>query len=315
MPMSEIQHAAANPLVMAIASVLVGLALALVIYAVGSWIRATPVLAGATMGDPHRRSRRPGPQETSFFHDLAIGSMPVLLPLADRLPIGGLRRTLSARYARAGWPGGLEDDELFAMSLLIGIGLCLPAIVLLAAIFPLFAPAGVLAIPAGPALVSANLSSRGTKREQQIARIMPYALDLLVLTIRAGASLLQAMERVATDYADHPLGVEFKATLTDIELGMTSHQAFSNLGRRVPIPVVLALADEIKLAEELGRPVVETLEHLAEQARTRRVQHAVDVAGEAAVKVMVPGLLILMACLVVLFAPFIVKALYGGYAS
>ena len=315
MPTSEIQHAAANPLILATASVLLGFALALVIYVVGTWIRATPVIAGATTGDPHRRSRRPSTQEASFLFDLAMGSLPVLLPLADRLPFDGLRQALAERYARAGWPGGLEDDELFGISLLIGIALCLPAIVLLGAIFPLLAPAGVLVIPAGPALVSANLSGRGAKREQQIARIMPYALDLLVLTIRAGASLLQAMERVAADYADHPVGVEFKGTLTDIELGMTSHQAFSNLGRRVPIPVVRALADEIKLAEELGRPVVETLEHLAEQARTRRVQHAVDVAGQAKVKVLIPGMLILMACLVVLFSPFIVKAIYGGYAS
>ena len=60
---------------------------------------------------------------------------------------------------------------------------------LLATIDPLLAPLGLVVAVAGPGLLSASYGSQAKRRELAIKRVMPFVLDLLVLTMRAGASL------------------------------------------------------------------------------------------------------------------------------
>jgi pilus assembly protein TadC len=81
------------------------------------------------------------------------------------------------------------------------------------------------------------------------------------------------------------------------------------------VSVVRTFVDDVIQSEELGRPIADTLERLADRVRVRRVQEAVDTAGKAKVMVLVPGMLVLMATLLVLFAPFIVRWYYGGYTG
>lgn len=242
----------------------------------------------------------------------ALGPLMHVLPfLADYTQrirgIDEIRADLSKNYARAGWPGGLTDEELLALSLLIGAGLALILAALFALYSPWVAPLGIIGLLLGPSLVSAKMKGQGKARDNSIIRAMPFVLDLLVLSLRAGTSLSVAMEIVARDYAGHPVGEEFRATLKDIEMGTTAKQAFLNLAARVPSIVVRTFVDEVIQSEELGRPIADTLERLSDRVRVNRVQDATEVAGKAKVLVLVPGMLVLLATLVVLFTPWIVK--------
>ena len=76
--------------------------------------------------------------------------------------------------------------------------------------------------------------------------------------------------------------------------------------------MVTTFVDDLLQSEELGRPIADTLESLADRVRTIRTQDAIDTAGKAKVMVLVPGTLILLACMIMLFAPFIVKFYYQG---
>jgi tight adherence protein C len=202
-----------------------------------------------------------------------------------------------------------------AVSLMVGCVIALPLVLALAVLEPLLAPLGIIGVVAGPGLVSSSLDRRGAWREREITKAMPFVLDLLVLTMRAGASLQQAIERVALDYAGHPVGVEFQAVLTDLDMGVTTAEGFQNLAERVPIPAVKTFVDDLTGAEELGRPVAEIFERQANRARERRVQEALETAGQAKVTVLVPGMLVFMASLMLLFAPFVVRYYYGGYTA
>ena len=73
--------------------------------------------------------------------------------------------------------------------------------------------------------------------------------------------------------------------------------------------------DDLIQSEELGRPVSESLERLAERVRTQRVQEATETAGRAKVLVLIPITLVFVAVLLLLFAPFIVRYFYGGYVA
>jgi tight adherence protein C len=164
----------------------------------------------------------------------------------------------------------------------------------------------------GQSLVSSNLSSIATERVKSISRNMPYVLDLLTLTMRAGASMPIAIERVGVDFHGTAIGTEFRAILTDLEMGVTLRQAYENLAQRAPVPVVRQFVDDVVQSEELGRPIAETLERLADRVRVRRVQEATETAGKAKVMVLVPGMLVFAATLLLLFAPFIVRYYYEG---
>lgn len=260
------------------------------------------------ISESQRRMRRTRSEKASGLFGLVLPVLPAIAAMTRNLPgIHVLRNDLTKNYARAGWPGGLTDDELVAISLLVGFVLCFPLGALFALFDPYLAPLGVLGLLMGPGLVSTKLLGQGKVRDNAIIRVMPFVLDLLVLSLRAGASLSVAMGIVAKDYKGHPLGEEFGATLKDIEMGTTLKTAFENLAQRVPSRVVRTFVDEVIQSEELGRPIAGTLERLSDRVRVTRVQDATNVAGKAKVMVLVPGLLVLLATLIVLFAPWVVK--------
>lgn len=295
------------------AALFAGLCVTLLVFGVAGAFQTAGQPMSAMISDAQRRMKREKLQQDSTLMGFAMTITAVILPLVRQLPLDSTRETLSQRYARAGWPGGLSDEEVLALSLLLGLVLAIPLCLFIAVINPIAAPVGLVAILAGPGLVSSTLNSKGVERELSISRNFPFALDLLVLTMRAGASLQIAIERVATDYASQPIGEEFRSIMTDIELGVTTREAFQNFVQRVPLPVVRTFVDDLIQAEELGRPLADTLERLSDQVRVRRVQDAVDTAGKAKVMVLVPGMLVFVATLILLFSPFIVRFYYGGY--
>ena len=294
------------------ACLLFGVSFALLVHALGARMRAR-MQAGVRGPDRQRAHARTAARPGLLA--LARPLMPAFAALGEMLGLRSVRSTLVGSYARAGWPGGLEDDEVLALGLMLGLLCALPVVAVIAVVEPLAAPLGLLTMAAGPGLLSQALGSRSARRELAITRTMPFVLDLLVLSMRAGASLQQAIERVTLDHARHPIGAEFRAILADLEMGVTTAEAFQNMAERVPIPAVKTFVDDLLGAEELGRPLADIFERQALQARVRRVQEAMDTAGRAKVMVLVPGMLVFLAALLLLFAPFIVRFVYGGYST
>jgi len=298
-----------SDIILIAASVLAGVAVFAVSFAVAKELKNRG-LAGEIARDAAARKGRPRHSNQGLLV-LAGPFLPVSTALGRILGMDSLRATLAERYARAGYPGGLDDDELIGLGLLLGIPLALPVAVILSAVNPLLTPLCVIMLITGPGLLSSIYNSQGKKRELAISRTMPFTLDLLVLTMRAGASLQQAMERVAQDYSDHPIGAEFSAALADLATGSAIREAFENMQQRVPIPAIRAFADDLIQGDELGRPLAEVFERQADQARIQRVQDATDTAGKAKVLVLIPGMLVFIAVLIMLFAPFFVRWYYG----
>ena len=119
------------------ASLLAGLAAGLTSYVGLATLRRQGPPAGRALADKHRRDRRKRAAESSPLFGLALRLLPPFLALTHAVGFRSLRATLEERYARAGWPGGLEDDELVALSLLLGLFLALPVVGLLALNQPL----------------------------------------------------------------------------------------------------------------------------------------------------------------------------------
>lgn len=297
-----------NPLLLGLTLAALGMCVALTLFLLLRNVPEQLAPVAAMISESQRKIRRERGAKASGLFGAILPFLPVIAHYLGRIrALDSLRADLSKNYARAGWPGGLTDEELLALSFVLGIPLGVLIGFLAALYSPYLAPAGVLGVFLGPGLVSTKLLGQGKARDNAIIRVMPFVMDLLVLSLRAGASLTVAMEIVAKDYAGHPLGIEFSATLKDIEMGSTMKNAFENLAQRVPSRVVRTFVDEVIQSEELGRPIAGTLERLSDAIRVTRVQDANEMAGKAKVMVLVPGLLVLFATLIILFTPWVVK--------
>jgi tight adherence protein C len=231
----------------------------------------------------------------------------------NSLGLEPLRQYIHDPYVRAGYPGGLDDDEVVAAgALLSGVFTLAIGFVVVTLLGPALAWLALLGLPLGMVALVAHLKSRGDERETEIMRALPYALDLLVLMLRSGTSLRIALARVIDDYRRHPLGIELGQVLAEIDVGSPRAEAFRKMAERLKIPDITSLVDAIVQSEELGWPLADTLERLADRINAERVLRAQAAAGAAGVYVMLPSTLVLLSAILLLFAPFIVLYLVTG---
>ena len=239
-----------------------------------------------------------------------------LLPLAQAvgqaMPLQSLRRALALRYQQAGWPHNWTDEQLVGLAVMLGVPLAAAATLALLPVKPVLAPLGLLALAGGAGIFHSWLGDVITRRRLEISHAVPFVMDLMAVSLRAGASMQITMEQIASDYAAHPVGEEFAAVLADIRSGVTFTDALGHLRTRVPVREVQVFADDVIQSERMGRPIADTLEHCAARFKTVRIQAAREFAGKAKVAILIPGVLILFASLIVLFAPFALRFLKGG---
>ena len=93
-------------------------------------------------------------------------------------------------------------------------------------------------------------------------------LTLMANGLRAGYSLLQAMEAVGREMPP-PLSIEFRRVVREIGLGVDHDRAFNNLMRRVPSDDLDLVVTAIAVQQEIGGNLSEILETIGEVIRER----------------------------------------------
>lgn len=267
-----------------------------------------PVDDGAAYRPPILEARRQQAIEDSAVFRLLWESLPSVTPIVRQLPLQRLGAALDRAHRAAGAPLGLVDDELVACGLIAG-GLlsALSVFALLAVGAGPAAVAGLIMLPIGPLALWWSHRRTAHDRQLEIWRTLPYAYDLIAMTLRSGAPFLHALRRVSTDYADNLIGQSFGHTVTELEMGVARRQAFERLAQRIGLPEFDHFVDTILRAEELGRPLADTVEHLSVRLRTHRMQSVSKKAGVASVIVFLPAAMILVANMIVLLGPFVLR--------
>ena len=109
-----------------------------------------------------------------------------------------------------------------------------------------------------------------TRRIERIEQQLPDALQMLAGTARAGLSLPAAIRQVSTELAP-PLQQELLLVQHEQRLGVSLDDALENLARRIPAQPVKLMVSAMRIANETGGGLAETLERTA---TTLRSQHA-----------------------------------------
>jgi len=109
---------------------------------------------------------------------------------------------------------------------------------------------------------------RQNRRVIQFENQLVDVLNLIINSLRAGFSLLQAMDAVAKEMPP-PAGEEFRRVVQEIQLGIPMEDALDNLLRRLPSEDLDLVITAMKINREIGGPLTELLETVVDTIRER----------------------------------------------
>ena len=158
----------------------------------------------------------------------------------------------------------------------------------------------------GYIIPSMLLSSKIRRRQEEIIKALPDALDLLVICVEAGLGFDMAMGKVYEKW-DNDLAVAFGRVLREIQLGKVRREALRDMARRMDVPDVTAFVAAIIQADQLGVSMSKILRVQSDQMRTKRRQRAQEKAHQAPVKMMIPMVFLIFPSLwIVLLGPSLI---------
>ncbi|MBS3733907.1 MAG: type II secretion system F family protein [Phycisphaerae bacterium] len=252
-------------------------------------------------------------RRTAFEHPYLRPFMMVLLSLSHRLAVPRLKDWLRRTLVTEGNRQYYTPEEYLAVTMATGLAAGGGFVLIVLIIYgQLSIPVLILGVVAGVGLALFQLRSRSRKRLREISKRVPYSLDLIALAMGAGATFTEAMETVVHEDPDDPFNAELGTVLAEMELGATRRQALQNLSARLPIEALQNIVASVIQAEQLGTPLGDVMHDEASLLRDQRSAEAENKAAGASVKVLFPTLLIMMACLLAVLGPMILKIVRGG---
>jgi tight adherence protein C len=125
------------------------------------------------------------------------------------------------------------------------------------------------------------------KRQLEVRKAMPDALDLLTICVEAGLGFDAAMSNVAKKW-ENELSLGFARAIREIQLGKVRRDALKSMAERIDLAEMSSFVAAIIQSEQLGVSMAKVLRIQAEQMRMRRRQYAEELAHQAPVKMLLP---------------------------
>jgi tight adherence protein C len=152
-----------------------------------------------------------------------------------------------------------------------------------------------------------SMTSRIQKRQAEVVKHLPDALDLLVICVEAGLGFDQAMGKVYEKW-DNEMSLAFGRVLREIQLGKNRKDALKDMADRLDVADVNSFTAAIIQAEQLGVSMAKILRVQSDQMRIKRRQRAQEKAMQAPVKMMIPMVLIIFPSIwIILMGPAAIR--------
>ncbi len=168
------------------------------------------------------------------------------------------------------------------------------------------------AAAAGYYLPAVLLSNAVTRRQQELQRTFPDALDLLVICVEAGLSIEASFTRVAEELGGTSRAMAEEIGLTTAELAFLNDRrlALENLAERTGTPSFKSLVTSLIQAERYGTPLGAALRVVSQESRDSRMAKAEEKAASLPAKLTVPMVTFFLPVLfMVLIGPTIIQVI------
>jgi len=146
------------------------------------------------------------------------------------------------------------------------------------------------------------------KRQDELRRTLPDALDLMVVCVEAGLGLNQALVRVGEEMQRISEDLSDELTLVSLEIraGTPRETALRNLGERTGVSDIRALVSMLIQTDRFGTSIADSLRIHAEELRDKRQQAAEEEAAKVTVKMIIPLVMFVFpAIFVVILGPVV----------
>jgi tight adherence protein C len=156
------------------------------------------------------------------------------------------------------------------------------------------------------------LKNKITKRQLDIKRAFPDALDLLLICVESGMSIEAAFRKVSQEVGTQsvPLAEEFMLTTAELSYLQDRRMAYENLAKRVDLEGVKAVCVALQQTERYGTPLGQTLRVMAQENRDMRMSEAEKKAAALPPKLTVPMILFFLPVLfIVILGPAAIRVM------
>ena len=210
--------------------------------------------------------------------------------------------------------GTLASGDLLALRVVSGAAAALAGLAM-STVLP--GRLGMLVAAAAPAaffLPDVWVARRRRERLERMRNDLPVLLDLLRVSVEAGASLPEALAQVAAR-SRAPLARLWGAVAGEVAVGVPFAAALERHRREAPLPEVEALVAALARASRHGAPLSDTLAAQARNARLTRRRAVQERAARAGPKMQLVVALLLVPSVMLLVAAALVGTLAGGGAD
>ncbi|MGB0682954.1 MAG: type II secretion system F family protein [Magnetovibrionaceae bacterium] len=148
------------------------------------------------------------------------------------------------------------------------------------------------------------------RRQSELQKALPDALDLLVICAEAGLALDAGLNRVAREMGQASPALADEFGLTAAELGFLPDRtrALENLANRTDLASIRGVVNTLMQTEKFGTPLAQSLRVLAGEFRNERLMKAEEKAARLPTILTVPMILFILPCLfVILLGPAILR--------
>jgi tight adherence protein C len=249
----------------------------------------------------------------TIFEQPIVGRLMLMaLALARRLRAAGIRQRIGNDLAASGNPGGYNIDEYLALCVACAAGLGAVGLTM-ALLIDVTAPLVALTMTAlGFFAPLATLNGAAKRRLLRIAKQLPYTLDLLALMLGAGGTFAESIDTIIRDNPDDDFNQELRIVQAEIDFGSSRALALRNLAQRLPLDALRSVVGAINQAEALGTPLSTILKTQADMIRSARSTRAEKLSASASLRILVPSMLIMIAVVITLFGPMLVRYFATG---
>ncbi|HZU86550.1 MAG TPA: type II secretion system F family protein, partial [Anaerolineaceae bacterium] len=147
------------------------------------------------------------------------------------------------------------------------------------------------------------LTSKIQRRQKDVRKAMPDALDLLTICVEAGLGFDAALSKVSEKWVTE-LSLSFARVIREIQLGKVRREALRDMSDRIGLPEMTSFVAAVIQSEMLGVSMAKVLRIQSDQMRVKRRQAAEEEAHKAPLKMLIPmALLIFPSLMIVLMTP------------
>lgn len=224
-----------------------------------------------------------------------------------------IREKYKRKLASSGLTEILTPEEFFSFKLFLIIGFPI-AFLGIRAFLEESWPLSIIPIIALLGFVYPDIWIKGKidQRQKEVMQNMPFAVDMLALSVEAGLDFMAALTKVVEKSKANALTEEFEILLREVKIGASRAEALRNMSWRIDLIPIASFCATLIAADSVGASIGPILKALSAEIRQKKSAEAEKAGATAATKILFPMIFLIMpAVVLIVMAPILLAFIIG----